>query len=160
MNDAPATFELIADTSGPPTSPLVVSVPHAGTRVPDGDRPLLALEGPALLRDADLFVDRLYAQVPGRGIATLRALVSRYVLDVNRAPDDVDREVCPGIESNRAARTSARGLVWRVTTDGAPVLSRPLTKAELDSRIARIHTPYHDALARLLEERRAHFGYA
>ena len=138
--------------------PLVVSVPHAGTRVPDEDAPLLALEGEALLRDADLYVDRLCAGIPALGVPVLRALVSRYVLDVNRAPDDVDKEVCPDLE--RPTRVSARGLVWRVTTDGAPVLKRPLSKVELDDRIARIHAPYHDALSRLLEERRARFGYA
>jgi len=92
-------------------SPLVVSVPHAGTAVPVEDAPLLALEGPALLRDADLFVDRLCRDVPGHGVPLVRALVSRYVLDVNRAPDDVDREWCPSLD--RPTRVSARGLGWR-----------------------------------------------
>ena len=138
--------------------PLVVSVPHAGTLVPDDDAPLLALQGNALLRDADLFVDRLCKDVPSLGVPVIRALVSRYVLDVNRSPDDVDKEVCP--ELDRPSRVSARGLVWRVTTDGAAVLRRPLSKRELDDRIARIHQPYHEALALLLEERRARFGWA
>jgi N-formylglutamate amidohydrolase len=119
---------------------------------------VLSLEGKALLRDADLFVDRLCAAVPALGVPVLLALVSRYVLDVNRAPDDVDRDVCPALD--RPTRVSARGLVWRVTTDGAPVLKRPLTAAELEDRLARIHRPYHDALARLLDERRARYGVA
>lgn len=156
MTTRDATLEILAADSD--DSPLVVSVPHAGTDVPSEDAPLLALEGNALLRDADLFVDRLAAGVPALGVPVLRALVSRYVLDVNRAPDDVDREVCPALD--RPTRVSARGLVWRVTTEGAPVLKRPLTAAELEGRIARIHRPYHDALARLLEERRARHGFA
>ncbi len=157
-----ATFEILP-AEPDELGPLVVSVPHAGTQVPDEDLPLLALEGPALLRDADLFVDWLCADVPRHGAPLLRALVSRYVVDVNRAPDDIDREVCPDVASARAASPrgmSARGLVWRMTTDGAAVLKRPLHKAELESRIARVHTPYHASLARLLEERRARFGYA
>ena len=158
MTTTAPTFDLVTPEASAPPSPLVVSVPHAGTIVTDDDAALLALEGPALLRDADLFVDRLCAGVPARGVPVLRALVSRYVLDVNRAPDDVDKEVCPDLE--RPTRLSARGLVWRVTTDGAAVLKRPLTKRELDSRIARIHTPYHEALALLLEQRRLRFGYA
>jgi N-formylglutamate amidohydrolase len=139
-------------------SPLVVSVPHAGTLIPAEDAPLLALEGPALLRDADLFVDRLCGDVPALGVTLVRARVSRYVLDVNRAPDDVDRDVCADFD--RPTRVSARGLVWRITTDGAPVLKRPLSRAELEDRIRRIHAPYHEALGRLLEERRARFGFA
>ncbi len=151
------TFEFLPALTSD-DSPLVVSVPHAGTMVPEEDAALLALEGQALLRDADLFVDRLCRDVPSLGVPVVRALVSRYVLDVNRAPDDVDREVCPTLD--KPTRVSARGLVWRVSTEGAAVLKRPLTSAELESRIARIHRPYHDALARLLEEKRARHGYA
>ena len=40
------------------------------------------------------------------------------------------------------------------------MLKRPLTLAELESRRARIHTPYHDELTRQLERRREKFGYA
>ena len=150
------TLEIFAGNSD--DSPLVVSVPHAGTLVPEADARLLALSGNALLRDADLFVDRLTSGVPALGVPVLVARVSRYVLDVNRAPDDVDRDVCPALD--RSARVSARGLVWRLTTDGAPVLNRHLTLAELDGRIARIHSPYHAALAQLLSERRARHGFA
>lgn len=154
------TFRVLPgeDASRGEDTPLVVSVPHAGTRVPAEDLPLLQLEGRALLRDADLFVDKLAAGVPKLGVTCVVADVSRYVLDVNRAPDDVDREVCP--EFPRPTKASARGLVWQKTTDGAPVLKRALTLRELEARIARIHTPYHNAIGRLLEERRKRFGFA
>src|SRR5258706_14751071 len=81
--------------------PLVVSVPHAGTVVPVEDAPLLPLEGAALLRDADLYVDRFCRDVPQHGVPLVRELVSRYVLDVNRSPDDVDNEVFPQIDKTR-----------------------------------------------------------
>jgi N-formylglutamate deformylase len=146
------------EPSGAPSSPLVVSVPHAGTEVPDVDAPLLRATGAALLRDADAFVDRLVAKAPSLGAPLVVARVSRYVLDLNRAPDDVDHEVCPEVE--RPARASARGLVWRTSTDGVALMTRPLTRAELRSRVERLHAPYHAALASLLEERRQHFGFA
>ncbi|MDP2341929.1 MAG: N-formylglutamate amidohydrolase [Deltaproteobacteria bacterium] len=139
-------------------SPVVLSVPHAGILVPAQDAPLLAVSGKGLLKDADLHVDRLVQRVPALGVPVVVAQISRYVLDVNRAPDDVDREVCPEIE--RPARPSARGLCWRTTTDGAAVLVRPLTLAELRSRLQRIHEPYHETLAELLQQRRQRFGYA
>ncbi len=139
-------------------TPVVVSVPHAGTWVPDVDAALLALSGDDLLRDADLHVEKLVDGVTRHGVVVVEAKVSRYIVDVNRAPDDVDREVCP--EQPRPARPSARGLCWRMTTDGGAVLRRPLRLAELNDRCARIHTPYHETLSTLLEERRARFGYA
>lgn len=156
MTTNDATLQILAAAAD--DSPLVVSVPHAGTSIPGEDASLLALRGDALLRDADLFVDRLCAGVPALGVPMVRALVSRYVLDINRAPDDIDREVCPGLDG--PMRTSARGLVWRTTSDGAAVLVRPLTATELEGRIARIHRPYHDALARLLAERHRRHGFA
>lgn len=139
-------------------NPVVVSVPHAGTLVPLDDAPVMAIGGTALLKDADLFVDRLAEGITALGVPVVEAMVSRYVLDVNRAPDDVDRDICP--EMPRPARPSARGLCWRVTTDGAAVLRRPLTLAEVHSRRQRIHEPYHAELERLLEQRRALFGFA
>lgn len=147
-----------SDAAGAPSSPLVVSVPHAGTEVPAVDAPLLRASGQSLLRDADAFVDRLVARAPALGAPLLVARVSRYVLDLNRAPDDVDHEVCPELE--RPARASARGLVWRTSTDGVALMTRPLSTSELRSRIERLHTPYHAALTTLLEERRRAFGYA
>lgn len=151
-------LRLPKDDADGPASPLVVSVPHAGTDVPAVDAPMLRALGPALLRDADAFVDRLFARAPALGAPLVVAQVSRYVLDVNRAPDDVDHEVCPEVE--RPARASARGLIWRTSTEGAALLARPLTKAELSSRIERLHTPYHAALTALLDERRRRFGFA
>lgn len=139
-------------------TPLVVSVPHAGTHIPDEDRAAVGADERTVLRDADLFVDRLWQRAPSLGAALVVATHSRYVLDLNRAPGDVDREVCPELEV--PSRPNPRALIWRVSTEGKPVLPRPLTKAEVESRRARVHRPYHDALARLLEERRRAFGYA
>lgn len=141
-----------------PMTPLVVSVPHAGTYVPPIDRPLVAASEKELLSDADLKVDRLYAHAPQIGAAMISARVSRYVVDLNRAPDDVDREVCPKFEPHAA--DNPRALIWRLTTDGNPVLARPLDPDELVSRLTRVHAPYHGKLAELLEERRRRFGYA
>jgi N-formylglutamate amidohydrolase len=150
------TYRITAPVGVP--VPLVVSVPHAGSAVPDEDLPLLALAGSQILRDADLFVDRLFAHAPSHGAPLITASVSRYVLDVNRNPDDVDADVCPLLA--QPAKPCSRGLIWRQTTEGAPVLRRPLTPHEVQSRRARIHAPYHAALAALLEERRKAFGYA
>ncbi len=163
MTDRPASCEAYELRVPPrdqaaPASPLVVSVPHAGTHVPAVDAPLLRASGAALLRDADALVDRLFERAPALGAPLVVARVSRYVLDLNRAPDDVDLEVCPELE--RPARPSARGLVWRTSTEGAALLARPLTMAELTSRIERLHAPYHALVATLLEERRRHFGFA
>ncbi len=139
-------------------TPLVVSVPHAGVLIPPEDRATVGADERTVLRDADLFVDRLWRGAPRLGAAFLVATHSRYVLDLNRSPLDVDTLVCAEVEI--PSRPNPRALIWRVSTEGKDVLPRPLTKAELESRIERVHRPYHEKLAALLEDRRRRFGYA
>jgi N-formylglutamate deformylase len=147
----PAAFE--ASLPDEPVTPVVVSVPHAGTQV-EGFAAALA---PALdVRcDADLFVDQLYAGSP-RG-AYIRALTSRFVCDLNRDPDDVSVRAVP--EHPSPGNADGRGFVWEVTTTGAPALARPLTLEEWQARKA-IHAGYHGAIAAALERARARFGFA
>jgi N-formylglutamate amidohydrolase len=110
----------------------------------------------ALGRDADLYVDELYADAPDVGATLLVSHVSRYVCDLNRAETDVDSLTVEG----GAARSAPHGVIWRVTTDNRPALLRPLPFSELERRLQRIYRPYHQTLQALLEQRVAEFGYA
>ncbi len=135
---------------------MVVEVPHAGLAVPDDARRTI-LAGPLdLLRDSDPFVDRIWESAPAHGASLLCAHVSRYVVDLNRAPDDVGRDVVPDHPAPRP--TQPRGVVWRVTSDGRPAMARTLTHDELEARLSRYHAPYHEALRAELERKKARFG--
>jgi N-formylglutamate deformylase len=146
----------MARSAAAPTTPVVVSVPHAGVRTAGYEEtltPELDVRG-----DADLFVDRLYRIGEPDGPETyVSAQLSRFVCDLNRDPDDV----APGaVPEHRAPRNvDGRGFIWAVTTTGAPALSRPLTLPEWSGRTA-IHTAYHEAISRALLRARARFGFA
>jgi len=132
------------------TGPLLVSVPHAGTYVPGTLRGRLS-EYAATLPDTDWFVDRLYDFAPALGVGLLAATHSRYVIDLNRAPDDA---------ALYTARTT--GLIPLETFDGRPVYRageapNPEEKAE---RIDRFWRPYHEALTAELERLREAHGFA
>jgi N-formylglutamate deformylase len=137
---------------------VVVEIPHAGTRMPEGLPRGLPVSPQTLLRDSDLFVDRLWDLAPEHGATLLVAHLSRYVVDLNRAPDDVELEVVPDHPAARPAQ--ARGVVWRATSDGAPVLSGPLSFSVFKERIETFHAPYHQALEALLDEKVERFGFA
>jgi N-formylglutamate amidohydrolase len=139
-------------------SPVVVDVPHAGLEVPAGLTPALLLDGAAIRRDADLDVHRLYAAAPEHGATLVVFRPSRFVLDPNRAEGDVDRLSVADHPSPRA--DAPRGLVWRVTTDGAPVMERPLRLIELSDRLERFWRPHRRAIREALEARRRRFGFA
>ncbi|MGE3631984.1 MAG: N-formylglutamate amidohydrolase [Sandaracinaceae bacterium] len=150
------TFTLTPPSHG--ETAVLVEVPHAGLGVPDSVREQLVVPTRIVLRDSDVYVDKLYADAPLVGASLLASHVSRYVVDLNRAPDDVDRETVSDHPDPRGV--SPRGVVWRVTTDGLPALRGPLRFEELCDRLERYHRPYHRTLERALDGKRERFGHA
>jgi N-formylglutamate amidohydrolase len=153
--EAAASFEVFPAMGR--ETPVVVEVPHAGLCVPPEFTVPMAAPVRALGRDADVFVDALYADAPAEGATLLVARTSRFVIDLNRAEGDVDADV---VESAARDVRFNHGLVWRVTSDGDKVLSRALTRAELEERLARVYRPYHAALREALDAKHARFGVA
>jgi N-formylglutamate deformylase len=138
-------------------TPVLVEVPHAGLCIPEPLQGEILASDDTLRRDADLYVDELYTLAPSVGAALLAARYSRYVVDLNRAPDDVEL----GSFDEPAGRIGQpRGVVWRVTTDGRPALRTALDAHALHQRIELYHAPYHQRLREELEALRARFGYA
>lgn len=147
-------FDLTIPDSG---VPVLVEVPHAGLSVPDAVRDEVSAPHAALLRDADIYVDKLYENAASLGASLLVARVSRYVVDLNRAHDDVDAATVS--DHPDPVGVQPRGVVWRATTDGRPILARPLTYERLLKRLARFYTPYHAALEATLQQLRERFGH-
>jgi N-formylglutamate amidohydrolase len=137
-------------------TPLVVEVPHAGLYVDATALSTLLAPANALGRDADLYVDELFQDVPSDGAALIASRVSRYVVDLNRAENDYDALAV----ENGSARVSPHGLIWRTTTEGRSALLGPLPRTEVERRLDTYYRPYHAAIRRLLEARVASFGYA
>lgn len=137
-------------------TPVVVEVPHAGLHVDPTALATLIAPARSIGQDADLYTDDLYADAPLEGATLVVSHLSRYVCDLNRAPDDVDALTVEG----GAARSSPHGLVWRSTTENLPALAGPLTRAELERRLRDVYRPYHSTLRRALERKREKFGFA
>ncbi len=152
-----APFTVIEPARPDEETPLAVEVPHAGLWVDGPTLARLAAPARSIGRDADLYVDELYAEAPSFGATLITAHVSRYVCDLNRSEADVDAE---SVEGAPAHARATRGIVWRLTSDGVKVLDGPLPRAELDRRLDAYYRPYHRALAEVLERKRARFGYA
>jgi N-formylglutamate amidohydrolase len=138
-------------------TPLVVEIPHAGLYVDGPALATLAAPARSIGRDADLYVDEIYADAPARGATLITASVSRYLVDLNRSEQDVDPET---VEGAPVGSRATRGIVWRLTSDGGRVLERPLVRAELERRLDAYYRPYHRALARAIEHKRSKFGFA
>ena len=133
----------------PGDAPVLVSIPHLGTWLPDELRERFAPEA-EVLADTDWHLDRLYAFAREMGASVLAARVSRYAIDLNRPP---------GGESLYPGQTTT-GLCPTETFRGAP-LYRPGAEpdtAEIARRLERWWQPYHRALQAELARLRARHG--
>lgn len=131
--------------------PLLISMPHAGTDLPDDLRPRLT-EIAFELRDTDWHIPQLYDFAGSLGASTLCPRYSRYVIDLNRPPDG--SSLYPG--------QAGTGLCPLTQFDGRPLYrdgAEPDT-AEIESRRERYWQPYHDTLADELARLKSVHGYA
>jgi N-formylglutamate deformylase len=130
------------------SAPLLVSLPHDGTFVPDEIAARLTAPARAL-PDTDWHVGRLYAVARALDVSSLRPYASRYVVDLNRSPEGA--ALYPGRRETGLvpAFTFADEPVWR--EGGAP------DAAEIAARVEAWWRPYHAALAgELARLRRRH----
>src|SRR5262249_35492100 len=135
----------------PGTIPLLVSFPHAGTDIP----PSIArrMTPQALLRaDTDWHLPQLYGFVQAMGASTLVPRHSRYVVDLNRPPED--KNLYPGQDTT--------GLVPLDTFRKEPLYAQGAAPAaaEIAERRAFYWVPYHDTLSAELARIRAAHGVA
>jgi N-formylglutamate deformylase len=131
------------------TAPLLVSLPHDGTELPPGIAARMTEQARAV-PDTDWHVSRLYAFADELGASILVPRYSRYVVDLNRPPDDAS--LYPG--------QNTTGLCPAVRFSGDPVYlpGQEPTTGEIAERVERYWRPYHDALRAELERLRALHG--
>ncbi|QCP51378.1 N-formylglutamate deformylase [Trinickia violacea] len=131
-------------------APLLISIPHLGSRIPPELQPLYTDEA-LTVADTDWHLDRLYDFAAELGATVLGAKLSRYVIDLNRPPND--ESLYPG--------QTTTGLCPTETFRGEPVY-RPGCEPDeqrKQRRVADYWRPYHERLqAELtrLRERHAH----
>src|SRR3546814_10858710 len=133
------------------TAPLLVSVPHDGTRIPPDIASRLS-DSARRVPDTDWHIAKLYAFARGMGASMIVPVHSRYVVDLNRAEDDVS--LYPG--------QNTTGLCPVVQFTGEPVYLKggEPDESEVRARVERYWRPYHEALQGELARIRAGHGRA
>jgi N-formylglutamate deformylase len=131
----------------PGNAPLIVSIPHAGTRIPGEMSGLVSHD--LARRDADHHVDRLYGFATDLGATIVHSRISRTVIDLNRDPSG--QSLYPGQVTT--------GLCPVSTFDGEPLyqVGAEPEAAEIKRRRKVWFDPYHAALSEQIERlRRLH----
>lgn len=164
---APGIPAFTFEGADPSILPVLIAVPHAGRAYPRALLDDLRHPDSVALRLEDRYVDRI-AQAVARetGAGLLLAQAPRAMIDLNRAPDDVDwdmfgrgaRPESPGMPSRRAR--SGLGLIPRRLPGVGELWRRRHEHADLAARIEGIHRPYHEDLAQRLTALRQRWGAA
>ena len=128
------------------TAPLLISLPHDGTAVP-ADIAARMTDSARRVPDTDWHVSRLYAFARELGASVIVPKHSRYVVDLNRPPDDVS--LYPD--------QNTTGLCPIVQFSGESVYldGQLATSDEIAARVETYWRPYHDALAGELAQMRS-----
>ena len=132
-------------------APLLISMPHCGTDLPEPIRAQLVPRA-AALEDTDWHLPSLYAFARERGAGLLEARCSRYVIDLNRPPDDAP--MYAGVNST--------GLCPVHFFSGEALYGpgRQPDPSEVARRREAYWQPYHDALRQELARLHSAHGYA
>jgi len=148
LNSAPTIADPYHFSAG--RSPLLISIPHAGTRL----TPEVAsgLSDDALpLSDTDWHIPQLYAFAQSLGANILVGQYSRFVIDLNRPADD-----------QPLYTTATTGLFPDTLFDGRPTFKadgQP-DAATRQRYLDEIWQPYHQKIESELARMKQEFGYA
>ena len=130
--------------------PLLISMPHAGTRLTPAVMAGLVPQAQSL-PDTDWHIPRLYQFAEELGASTLAAEYSRFVIDLNRPSDDKPLYV-----------GATTGLYPATLFDGIALFKegQEPSKEERATYLHQIWTPYHQTLQSELARLKTEFGYA
>lgn len=133
------------------SSPLLISMPHVGTRLPDDLKGAFSEVG-LRVDDTDWHIAELYDFAADLGASVIRPFHSRYVIDLNRPADG--KSLYPG--------QNTTGLCPLTTFDNLP-LYRSGSEPDADEIARRLQVywhPYHAALQAELARLKALHGFA
>ncbi len=133
------------------TVPLLVSVPHCGTKIPDSIAHRLTPKA-LQVEDTDWFLDDLYSVAIELGASFIVPEYSRYTVDLNRPPENTP--MYPGSNNTELCPTRFFTGEQIYQADNDP------SELEIQDRVVNFWQPYHQALALELKRIKASHGYA
>jgi formiminoglutamase len=115
--------------------PLLISVPHAGLKIPPEVEDLCVLTPKQIAADSDEGAATIY-DLESEVAAYLAGEIARVIVDLNRAENDRRPD----------------GAVKTHTCHKVPVYGRPLSEDLVETLLTRYYRPYHKRLTELAKE--------
>ena len=133
--------------------PILISSPHSGAAIPEEIAGEMHSEFAAQPPDTDWFVDQLYSFAPELGITLIQANYSRYVVDLNRSPENKilynDGRFITGLFPTHAFSKQP------IYTDARNEINNSAAQLRLD----KYYHPYHQELAKQITKLKNQFQH-
>ena len=132
--------------------PFVLSIPHCGIKFPSE---LKNYFEPHLIKspdDTDWFLDILYDFAEEMGITIIKAVYSRWVIDLNRTPENQSLYNDGRIITSLCPTTTFFGEELYINEADRP------DKQEVERRLEKYYWPYHNKIDELLQSYKEEFG--
>jgi N-formylglutamate deformylase len=133
------------------TTPLLISIPHSGTELPEAIAHRLTVVGRGM-PDTDWHVHQLYDFARELGASIIKANYSRYVVDLNRSSDSAPLYV--GSPTSPVCPTETFGGSFIYMAGHEP------DEHEIAARVDQYWRPYHERIAQELAALREKHGRA
>ena len=114
------------------TLPFLLSVPHAGLKVPSEVKDICRLDQQDIIEDGDSGAAEIYLPLERHVAAMVSTPIARAIVDMNRSEDDRRKD----------------GVVKSHTCWNVPVYKRPPTEKMIGTLLEKYHRPYHQNIFR------------
>ena len=125
--------------------PVLLSIPHLGTAFPEEVKDQYVEELASTPDDTDFFLDQLYDFASEIGITVIQANFSRWLIDLNRDPQNVSLYKDGRMITSLCPTTDFKGNPLYKSKDDEP------DEKEIERRKQAYYFPYYKKIKEILE---------
>ena len=144
--------------------PLILSMPHSGSYFPPEFLEQVNSSVEVMRHNEDIFVDELLQPATDFGVPTIKMLVSRSVIDLNRDRLELDPQMFfnypkdKDILYDKHCRVGL-GVVHRINYLREPLYKGLLDYKEVEARLKNLYDVYHNRLQQIIQKCIKKFGF-
>lgn len=147
-----------------PEFPLILSIPHSGTYFPPEFVKATTCSVEIMRHNEDLLVDELLQKAIDAGIPTIKMLVSRMFIDLNRDRLELDPAMFYNYPQNKDVMYDKHcrvglGVVHRINYLRQPLYKDLLDYHEVEKRLKNVYDVYHNRLQKIIAKCLKKFGF-
>lgn len=147
-----------------PQYPLILSIPHSGKFFPPDFLKQVNSNEETLRRNEDIFVDELLQRAIDFGIPTIKMLVSRVFIDLNRDRLELDPAMFYNYPKDKDVLFDKHcrvgfGVVHRINYQRELLYKGLLDYREVEARLKNVYDVYHKELQKIINKCLKKFGF-